>query len=306
MHRIWDSWHGAQGSRRATAGGAVAAALLIGVLVAACGGSTPTASTSTRSNCPSAATASSWHLVNSGQLTIASDTTYPPAEYLDQNNKPVGYDMDLARALAQQLCLTANIQSAPFDSIITSLVGPSLGSQRWDLSISSFTINPTRQQKVDMIPYFQAGESIIVATTSTLQVSDISGLCGKTVAVETGTVEESDVDTANAAGGACVNNRIKKQSFASQDTVIQQVLNGSADAAYQDSPVTDYYVKLNPGKVKSGGFTVAPSPEGIVMRKDNSALETAVTNALNTLRANGTYLKILTTWGAQEGAYPKS
>lgn len=282
---------------------------LLAMLLAACGSSsTSTAgvSSSTNVTCPSASTVASWHLVSSGKLTIASDTTYPPAEYLDQNSHPVGYDMDLAREFAKRLCLTANIQSDTFDDIIPSLTGPSLGQQKYDLAISSFTITTDRQKKVDMVPYFQAGESIVVPASSSLQINSITGLCGKVVAVETGTTEESDVDTANASGGACASNKIKKQSFKTQDQVILEVGNGSVDAGYQDSPVSDYYVKKTGGKVKNGGFTVAPSPEGLVMRKDNTALEKAITDALNAMRADGTYTKILEYWGAQSGAYPKS
>lgn len=273
------------------------------LLLSACG-STGTSTPTANSNCPSSSTVASWHLVTSGKLTIASDTTYPPAESLDSTGKAVGYDMDLAREFAKRLCLTANIQSANFDSIIGSLTTGALGQQRYDMSISSFTITSDRQQKVDMIPYFQAGESIIVPNGSSLHVTAISGLCGHSVAVETGTTEEGDIDTANAAGGACASNKIKKLAFQTQDSVIQQVIENNADAGYQDSPITDYYVKLNPGKIQDGGFTVAPSPEGLVMRKDNQPLETAIKNALAAMRADGTYKNILTQWGVASDAYP--
>ena len=85
---------------------------------------------------------------------------------------------------------------------------------------------------------------------------------------------------------------------------MQQVLNGRADASYQDQPVTGYYAKLNPGKLETGGVTVQPSPEGIVVRKDNPNFENAVQAALNAMRADGTYLKILQQWGVQDLAYP--
>lgn len=297
---------------RAMLTGIVGIAATISFLLAGCGSSTAsggssttTGSSSASTNCPSSSTVASWHLVNSGHLTVASDTTYPPAEYLDANQKPVGYDMDLAREFAKRLCLKATIDSTSFDDIIPSLTGPSLGSQKYDMSLSSFTITSARQQKVDMIPYFQAGESIIVPANSSLQVNSLKGLCGKTVAVETGTVEEGEIDAADKAGGDCASNKIRKAAYTGQDEVVQQVINGAADAGYQDSPVTDYYVKKSGGKVKAGGYTVSPSPEGIVMRKDNAALETAIKNALSAMVSDGTYQKILANWGAQSGAYTK-
>jgi polar amino acid transport system substrate-binding protein len=179
------------------------------------------------------------------------------------------------------------------------------------MSISSFTINSDRQQKVDMIPYFTAGESILVQTGNPKNITSIDSMCGKIVAAQDNTVELAELQDANGTGdgssgqaAVCKDNKIKLVHFASQNDVVLQVVNGSADASYQDQPVTDYYSKQNSGKLESGGITVSPSPQGIVMRKDNSALETAITNALAAMRTDGTYLKILSDWGVQKLAYP--
>jgi len=121
---------------------------------------------------------------------------------------------------------------------------------------------------------------------------------------------QGEVNDANGTGDGtsgqkpvCKTNRIKILHFADQTVVVQQVVSGNAEASYQDSPVTGYYAKLNTS-LQVGPVTVAPSPEGIVVRKDNLPLEQAITNALNAMRSDGTYLKILTTWGQQSGVYP--
>jgi polar amino acid transport system substrate-binding protein len=85
---------------------------------------------------------------------------------------------------------------------------------------------------------------------------------------------------------------------------VDQVINGRADASYQDQPVTDYYVSLHKTQLIDSGITVSPSPEGIVMRKDNAPLEAAITSTLAAMRSDGTYLRILTAWGVQNLAYP--
>jgi len=220
--------------------------------------------------------------------------------------------MDIARELAKRLGLKAVIIKATFSAIIGDLAGPPLGQQRYDMSISSFTINSDRQKQVDMIPYFTAGESLLLKTGSNTGITtDFTTLCGKTVAVQNGTVEKEEIDDANGVadptpirGPVCAKNPIKELHFDDQTVVVQQVINGNADASYQDSPVTGYYANLNKGQVIVGPVQVAPAPEGIVVRKDNPALETAIKNALNAMRSDGTYLKILTTWGQQDGAYP--
>jgi polar amino acid transport system substrate-binding protein len=299
--------------RRVMTVGAVGAAMGLSLLLSACGTSTTPTTGGNNANCPSSSTVASWHLVNPGKLTIASDTTYAPAEYSDPNNPSnyIGYDMDLARAFAKSLCLEPNIIKADFGAIIPDLSGPTLGQQRYDMSISSFTINSDRQQKVDMIPYFTAGESILVATGNPKSITSIDAMCGKIVAAQDNTVELAELQDANGTGdgssgqaAVCKDNKIKIVHHPSQNDVVLEVVNGGADASYQDQPVTDYYAKQNSGKLESGGITVSPSPQGIVMRKDNSALETAITNALAAMRTDGTYLKILTNWGVQKLAYP--
>ncbi|HLZ22979.1 MAG TPA: ABC transporter substrate-binding protein [Ktedonobacterales bacterium] len=298
---------------------------LLAMLLSACGATTaiggggkPTPSSATPTvvpvTCPAASVVATWHLVNAGQLTIASDTTYAPAEFPDAKDpsKFIGYDMDLAREFARRLCLNPNIQKATFGNIIPDISGAPLGQQRYDMSISSFTINTDRLKKVDMIPYFTAGESILTLTANPANIKSINDMCGKIIAVQNGTVEQQEVQDANGgnnnSGQAPVcktaNKLITIVSNDDQGIVVDQVLNGRADASYQDQPVTDYYASLHPGKLIDAGITVQPSPEGIVMRKDNAALESAITSALQAMRTDGTYLTILKAWGQQSLAYP--
>jgi polar amino acid transport system substrate-binding protein len=253
-------------------------------------------------------------------LTIITNSPYAPAEFPDPKDptKITGYDMDFANAIAKQMCLTLVVNNTEnFDSIIPDISTPPLGAQRYDMSISSFTINSARQQKVDMLPYFQAGQSLLLPPGSTSGITaDISTWCGKSIAVQNGTVELSQLLVIN--GGAdttqtgespvCKSNPIKLLHFDDQAVVVLQVVNGSADASFQDSPVSGYYAAQNAGKVVLGPVpndsNASIAPEGIVVRKDNPAFENAVKSALDTIRANGTYKSILTQWGQLSGAYP--
>jgi polar amino acid transport system substrate-binding protein len=282
-------------------------ALILSSLLAACG-STNSGGTSCTVGGTSFDT-SKFNLAINNVLTVASDTTYPPQEYQDPNNPSnyVGSDLDLIREIGKRICLgTVTIVPTGFDSIITGLTTPSLGHQRYDLSISAFTITDQRKQQVDMVPYFQAGESVLVANGNPANIQSLNDLCGKTVAVEKGTVELDELTKLNDTGGACASNKVNILSFTSQDDVVTQLLNGRAVATYQDSPVTGYYVSKNPGKVQEGPTTVALSPEGIVLRKDNPNLELAVKKALCSMQQDGKYTSILNQWGQQSGALPAS
>ncbi len=296
--------------RLGTMASILAVALIFSTLLAACG-SGGTGSTSS-TNCTvggSSFDTSKFNLAVNNTLTVASDTTYPPQEFQDPNNPNsyIGFDLDIIREIGKRICLgTVNILPTNFDSIITGLTTPALGHQRYDLSISAFSITSDREQKVDMVPYFQAGESLLVANGNPQNIQALSDLCGKTVAVEKATVELDELNGLNKSGGACASKNVTILSFTSQDDVITQLLNGRAVATYQDSPVTGYYVTKNPGKVQQGPITVAPSPEGIVMRKDNAQLELAVKKALCSMQQDGKYNSILNQWGQQSGGLPAS
>ena len=96
--------------------------------------------------------------ITPGTLTVGSDTTYPPQEYIDTaTNKATGFDVDLITAIAQRMGLKANVVTTKFPTIIDDL-----GNKRFDVVISALTINAARQQKVDFVPYFNAGESLLV------------------------------------------------------------------------------------------------------------------------------------------------
>lgn len=296
--------------RLATTLSVFALALLLSSLLAACG-----SSNTGSSSCNVGGTTfdtSTFHLVASGSLNVASDTTYPPQEFQDPNDptKFVGSDLDIIREIGKRMCLNTVIDKANFDDIIPALTTPALGHQRYDLSISAFSVTPERQQKVDFVPYFQAGESLLVAPGNPQHIQSLDDLCGKSVAVEKATVELDELtgenDGSNGGDDKCASNPINILTFESQDDVVTQLLNGRAVATYQDSPVTGYYVSKNPGKVEQGPITVAPAPEGIVLRKDNANLENAVKKALCSMVSDGKYTSILNQWGQQSGALSAS
>jgi polar amino acid transport system substrate-binding protein len=286
--------------------GLAATAAMAVVALSACGStSTPSAG----ATCPDS---SKWHLVQSGQLTDVTDTTYKPAEFADPKNPGsfTGYDIDLINEIGKRMCLQTKVITGDFSSIIDSISGPTLGQQRYDISISSFTINDDRLKKVNMIPYYQAGESLLVPKGNPKNFQKVSDLCGHIVAVQDGTVEKDELtdangDTTKGSGQTpdCKTNKIRLQINADQDVVVQTLLNGQADASYQDQPVTAYYAAQNADKLSVGGITVAPAPQGIVVRKDNPDFENAVRTALKAMVADGTYLNILKKWGNDSGAY---
>lgn len=266
-------------------------ALIVGVmlglslLITACGGG----STSTNSATPSSVAAPT-DLITSGTLTVGSDTTYPPQEFVDTTTgQATGFDIDLISAMATHMGLKVVIKTASFNTIIDDL-----SAKRYDTAISALTINDERKKKADFVPYFNAGESLLVPKGNPQKLKVVNDLCGKAVGVQDGTVELDDLNAANKA--ACKANPIKLTVLKDQTDVIQLLVNKRVVATYQDSPVSDYYIKQNPGQFEIGGSIVNAAAEGIAVRKGDTSMLNALQAAFNKVKADGTYDSLFAKW----------
>lgn len=270
--------------------------VLLSMLLAACG-STSSSTTTGGSSKPAIAAPSD--LLTSGVLTVGSDTTYPPQEFPDVKNPGsyTGFDIDLITAIAQKMGLKAQIQKADFGTIITSL-----GTKRFDVVISAVTINDDRKKIVDFVPYFNAGESLLVQKGNPKNLKTTADLCGQDVGVQKGTVEQDDLTTANTACKKAGKAGINVTVLQDQTAVVQLLATNRVVATYQDSPVTDYYLKLNSGQFEVGGSVVNAAQEGIAVRKGDTSMFNAVQSALKSVQSDGTYKNLISKWGVTSGA----
>lgn len=265
----------------------------------ACGSNTTIGSSSTPVPTPNASTptvTAPTDLITPGTLTVGSDTTYPPQEFIDtKTGQATGFDIDLITAIAQRMGLQAKIVTTGFNTIIDSL-----GAKRFDVVISALTINADRQKKVDFVPYFSAGESLLVAKGNPKHITAIGDLCGMKVGVQDGTVEQTDAQAASAACTKAGKAAIALTVLKDQTAVVQLLATNRVDATYQDSPVTDYYILQNPGQFEVGGAVVNAAPEGIAVRKGDTSMLNAVQTAFNQLKAAGTYDALFKKWGLSD------
>jgi len=270
--------------------------IVLVMLLSACGSNSSTSSGNGSSSTPSPAAstvAAPNDLITPGTLTVGSDTTYPPQEYIDTaTNQATGFDVDLITAIGKQMGLQTKVVTTSFDTIINSLV-----AKRFDVVISAVSITPDRQKKVDFVPYFNAGESLLVKVGNPQNIKSTADLCGQDVGVQNGTIEQTDLNTANDACKKAGKPAINITALTNQTDVIQLLASGRVVATYQDSPVTDYYNKLHPGQFTVGGSVVNAGLEGIVVRKGDTSMFNAVQSALNQLKANGTYKSLIDKWG---------
>ncbi len=274
--------------------------------IAGCGSSS---STTTNSSTPTTTTSSGTGTVaaiaakvpasikSKGTLVVGTEAQYAPNEFLASDGHTIiGMDPDLVTALAETMGLKAKFNDAQFEAII-----PGIQAGRYDIGASSFTDTKEREKKVDFVTYFNAGISFYAKSGSNPGVESLKDLCGKTVGVEKGTVEQEEAEAQSKTCTKEGKKAVTVLSFPGQNQVNLAIASGRAEVGLADSPVVAYQIKQNHGEFALVGKTYAFAPYGLAVPK-NSGLAQPMLEALKQLMSSGKYKAILEKWGIAEGA----
>jgi polar amino acid transport system substrate-binding protein len=239
-------------------------------------------------------------VASDGTLIIGTDASYPPIDFTASDGQTItGLDIDLGTAIAQKLGLTARFVNGSFDGLV-----PGLSAGRYELLMSAFTINNNRLQEVHMVSYLSAGTSLAVLRGNPDKLS-IDKLCGRTVAVQKGTVQVEDLTARSATCTQAGQPAITVRQFQNQTDVTLALTAKRAEAMLADSPVVDYAVQQTRGQLEVVGQPYATAPYGVVVPKNSGEYPQAVLGALRALVDDGTYQMILQKWGVRSGAIPR-
>ncbi len=233
----------------------------------------------------------------SGKLVVGVNIPYAPNEFKDPDGKIVGFDVDLMNAVAQTLGLTAEYRESDFAKIIPSIQGGT-----YNVGMSSFTDTKEREQQVDFVTYFAAGTKWAQRPGEAV---DPKNACGKKVAVQAATVQETEELPAKSK--ACVDAgkpEIQIIKFDGQDAATNAVVLGQADAMSADSPVTAYAIKQSGGNLEAAGEIFDSAPYGWPVQK-GSPLAQSLLQALQHLMDSGAYKTIAANWGLESGMIDK-
>ena len=290
---------------------ALLAAVTMVLAVAACGGGDSGTSGDGASGSPSAAgsVAADQELAgqvpsaisSDGTITVGTDATYAPNEFLDPDGQTViGFDVDLFKAVAAKLGLDAEFTPAPFSAII-----PGVSSGKYEIGVSSFTVNPDRVKQTNMVSYFNAGTQWATAEGNPDQI-DPEAACGKKVAVQRATVQVDDITARSKKCTSAGEPAIQIDQYQGQDQATSAVVSGKDQAMLADSPVIAYAVTQTDGRLAKLGPLYDSAPYGYVVAKDDTEFADALAAAVNALIEDGTYQEILDSWAVGDGAVDKA
>lgn len=211
-----------------------------------------------------------------GVLRNGASTSYAPAEFLMEDGTTT---------------------TEAFGALL-----PKIGTT-YDLGASSFTVTPERLANYDMLAYMDMGSLFAVAKGNP-QGFDPKDVCGKTIGVQTGTLQETELlpkmsKQCEESGKPPI--VIQKEELLSN--VFPKVISGQYQAMLADDPVTTYYVKQTRGQMEQIGQILDPSPIGIVVDNKNQQLSAAIKAAMDSLLASGKLREIMDNYGAGAGLY---
>ncbi|WP_374775767.1 ABC transporter substrate-binding protein [Streptomyces sp. NBC_01310] len=243
---------------------------------------------------------------DAGVIKVGTDAAYAPMEYTE-GGKIVGVDPDIAEALGKQLGVKFQFTSGTFDGLITSLE-----TGRQDIAMSSITDNKRRQEGldekgakigkgVDFVDYFSSGVSLLVKKGNPDNIKSLDDLCGKTVAVQRGTIYE---DTFKAQAEKCGDKKLTIEAFDTDAEAQTRVKAGGAVADMNDYPVAAHIAKTSGGgnDFEVGGQQTDVGLFGIAVAKENTQLRDALKEALDAIIKDGSYAKVLEKWDVKGSA----
>jgi polar amino acid transport system substrate-binding protein len=286
------------------------AALTGTLVIAACGGGSSTGSSGSSNSAgasgsalPSVSADSALAakvpaaIKSDGTITVGSDTTYAPSEFIAADGTTIeGFDVDLFGLVAQKLGLKAKFQTASFDSIIAGV-----GSGKYEAGVSSFTVTKAREGQANMISYFSAGTQWSTQKGNPKKV-DPENACGTNIAVQKATVQVDDITARSKKCTDAGKKAITIDQYDAQSDATAAVVSGKDDAGLADSPVMAYAVKQTNGQLELLGDVYDSAPYGYVVPKDQTDFAQAIADAVKALIADGSYQKVLEKWGVQAGA----
>ena len=230
-------------------------------------------------------------LKQAGALHLTVNSTYAPMEYRDPaTNELTGFDIDLATEIAKRLSLKIVWSETAFAEII-----PALQTRRADFVISGISDRLARRETADFVDYLKTGPQFFVLAPSSTEAA--IDLCGKKVGTTRSTVFPLEIEkwskaNCEAAGKPAV-------QFVPGENPIDvrnQLKQGRIDAAVQGSETLLHALKREPGKYRVVGAPFSSGYQGIMFRKDDTALRQVVMDVLTTMIADGTYQAILAKW----------
>ena len=230
-------------------------------------------------------------IASAGKIVFCSDISTPPVGYYDENNKPVGSDVELGNEIAKRFGVKAEWANTPFDGII-----PALQAKHCDAILAQLFDKPARREVVDLIDYMYSSQALLVAKGNPKHVKSLEDLSGVKVAATNGTTIQSLIEEQNKKFQAAGKPPADIIVFPKDTDSLQSLQIKQVEVFGTTLETAGYYILKAPSEFEVAGEPFGKILTAIAVRKDDTALRDAVQKAVDAIRADGTELKILKNW----------
>lgn len=228
-------------------------------------------------------------LVEAGKLTMSINATIPPKQYINEKGEIVGLHRELGDEIAKRLCLEPVYQNVDFAVQI-----PGLDANRWDMINTGLYFTDERAGFMQLVPYSVNALALIAAAGNPLGITGPEDLAGKVVGVEIAGFEEKKINEINdaqvAKGLASMDIRV----FNTYGETFLALGAGQIEAVFAGDAIGSYYQEK--GQFSKAATGLYPGTPG-AFAFDEKVLAQAVADALNAMKADGTYDKLMDAYG---------
>ncbi|WP_340116190.1 ABC transporter substrate-binding protein [Pelagibius sp. 7325] len=218
------------------------------------------------------------------KVRIGVEGAYPPFSEVTADGKLVGFDIDIANALCEEMKVECELITQDWDGII-----PALQARKYDAIIASMSITPERKEKVDFTnKYYNTPAKFVRKKGSGIEITK-EGMKGKVVGVQRATIHDNFVTEVYG-------DTVEVKRYATQDEAYLDMVAGRVDLLLADSVAMDGgFIQTDAGKDFEFVGPDFSDPQyfgegaGIALRKGEEDLREMFNNAIEAIRANGTY-----------------
>lgn len=251
------------------------------------------AATTAATTATAAAADDSWtNVETNGYFTVGLDDSFPPMGYRDDTtNEIVGYDIDLAKAVAKELGVEVKFQPCASWSTVVQ----EMDRGDFDVIWNGFSVTPEREAVVDFSePYIDNQMLVVVLKDSSVQT--LADLAGKKAALQAGSSAEDALKAATE-----FNASLKEVvTFDDNAKAMLDLDRGSVDCVVLDRVVFSHYATTSPDTYRALDETLSSEQMAIGFRKGDDALREKIQTALDKVLASDEGLEISMTWFGED------
>ncbi len=220
------------------------------------------------------------------EFVLGLDDSFPPLGFRDEDNKVVGYDIDLAAEVCKRIGKTLRCQSIDW-----AAKEQELNTGKIDCIWNGFTMTDERRQAMACTPAYLENAQVVVVRGDA-GIASLADMAGKVVGIQAGSSAQEALDDA-ADFKASLKSVVE---FAENITALNDLQIGNIDGVVMDEVVAAYNIKQSGRDFVILEESLAPEEYGIAFKKSNTELRDKVWNTLKEMEADGTVASISEKW----------